>query len=176
MKKYNISINIMFWILLVFIGFAAVVSITNPAWIAEAISPREERVLVKTHIQRLEDPEETEWFYFEATGYSANDPAQGTDSTTATGLEVEEGIVAVDPEVIPLGSQLEIKGLGEFVAEDTGGKIKGNRIDIFFESKQEAIEFGREGVWVTIKDEEIKVARFPEGSSIFFYNGYNVIQ
>jgi len=59
-------------------------------------------------------------------------------------------MIAVDPDVIPLGTRIEIKNMGFFTAEDTGGKIKGNRIDIYFDSKKEAEEFGKKGVWVQI--------------------------
>jgi len=164
MKKYNITINILFWTLIAFISFIAVLSIATPEQIADALLPkRKEKVIIRTQIQRepmvLKVEKDVEWFYFIATGYSADDPAQGTSSITATGSEVKEGIVAVDPEVIPLGTEIEIKGLGKFVAEDTGGKIKGNRIDIFFESKQEAKAFGRKGVWVKVEDDSIQLAQ-----------------
>ena len=46
--------------------------------------------------------------------------------------------------------------MGFFTAEDTGGKIKGNRIDIYFDSKKEAQEFGKKGVWVKIIDNSYK--------------------
>jgi 3D (Asp-Asp-Asp) domain-containing protein len=58
----------------------------------------------------------------------------------------------VDPKVIPLGTRIEIKDMGIFVAEDTGGKIKGNRIDIYFDSKEEAKKFGIRGIWINIID------------------------
>ncbi len=51
--------------------------------------------------------------------------------------------VAVDEHVIPLGSRLRIDGF-EYVAEDTGGKIRGKRIDIFFQTHDEARRFGRQ--------------------------------
>lgn len=56
----------------------------------------------------------------------------GWGSSTATGSSCVEGrTIAVDPRVIPLGSKVYIEGFGDFIAEDTGGAIKGNRIDVY---------------------------------------------
>ena len=116
----------------------------------------EEKIVIKKEpvIVNKTETKTIEWYYFVATGYSANDPTQGTDSITATGKEAYEGIIAVDPKIIPLGTEVEIKDLGKFIAEDTGGKIKGNRIDIYFSTKAEAKEFGKQGIWLRmVKDE-----------------------
>lgn len=51
---------------------------------------------------------------------------------TFSGTPARWGIVATDPTVIPLGSIVRIPGLGEFVAEDTGGAVKGPVVDVFF--------------------------------------------
>lgn len=59
-------------------------------------------------------------------------------------------IVAVDPDIIPLYSIVEIENLGAFIALDTGGLIKGNRIDILFNSKREAMEFGKQTIKVRV--------------------------
>jgi len=109
-------------------------------------------------IQVKEVKEEIEWFYFIATGYSANDPAQGTNNITATGKEIKTGMIAVDTKIIPFGTEIEIKDFGIFTAEDTGGKIKGNRIDIYFETKEEAKNFGRKVIWVRVLDNNIELA------------------
>ncbi|MBF0520916.1 MAG: 3D domain-containing protein [Nitrospirae bacterium] len=52
--------------------------------------------------------------------------------------------VAVDPTIIPIGSLVYIEGVGWRIAEDTGSKIKGKMIDVFFDSEDEAIDFGRQ--------------------------------
>jgi len=93
------------------------------------------------------DQEGNEWKIFKCTGYSLNDMAnQGTNNVVAMGLNAEKfdsiPIIAVDPKVIPLHSIVEIEGMGAFNALDTGGAIKGNRIDILFDSKLEAKKFG----------------------------------
>ena len=67
------------------------------------------------------------------------------DTETATGATPTVGrTIAVDPKVIPLHSHVYIKGMGEFVAEDTGGLIKGKRIDVFLSSAEECFERGIE--------------------------------
>ena len=61
-------------------------------------------------------------------------------------------MVAVDEDVIKLGSRLWIEGIGEVVAADTGGGIKGNRIDIYMDKHEEAVQWGRKVVRVKIMD------------------------
>jgi len=77
-----------------------------------------------------------------ATGYCLT-------GTTATGLPVAPGVVAVDPAVIPLGTRMSIPGYGQGIAADTGGAIKGNRIDVWFASCDDALAFTR-SVTITI--------------------------
>jgi 3D (Asp-Asp-Asp) domain-containing protein len=66
-----------------------------------------------------------------ATSYDANCP--GCNKTTATGLTAGYGVIAVDPKVIKLGSKVYIPGYGIAVAGDTGGQIKGAKIDLGFD-------------------------------------------
>ncbi|ABO48619.1 3D domain protein [Desulforamulus reducens MI-1] len=73
-----------------------------------------------------------------------------TGRRTATGVYPSEGMVAVDPKVIPLGTKLYIEKYGFAVAADTGGDIKGNRVDVFFGSYNQAIKWGRRTVKVQI--------------------------
>lgn len=60
---------------------------------------------------------------------------------TRTGIPVHPGLISVDPSVIPLGSTVVIDGV-EYQAEDTGGMIKGHKIDMAVETHQEALEMG----------------------------------
>ena len=90
---------------------------------------------------------------FTATAYAPFDShglcSDGNPSSTATGTYPTEGrTVAVDPSVIPLGSRLIIEGQGVRVAEDTGGLIKGKRVDIMLDSRREALRFGRQEIKV----------------------------
>ncbi|MDY6065663.1 MAG: 3D domain-containing protein [Finegoldia sp.] len=88
----------------------------------------------------------------EATAYT-DDPAEnGGYSVTALGTPIKPGVAAVDPNVIPLGTNLYVEGYGHARAEDTGGAIKGNRIDLVFSSKAESNAWGRRTVEVTILD------------------------
>ena len=83
-----------------------------------------------------------------ATAYTAN--CNGCSGTTASGQRAGHGIVAVDPRVIPLGSHLYIPGYGHAVAGDTGGSIRGNRVDLGFNSDADAMQFGRRPVTVYV--------------------------
>ena len=83
-----------------------------------------------------------------ASAYSAFDPGNGKQ--TANGTLLKKGIAAVDPNVIPLGTRLFIPGYGEAIADDVGGSIKGNRIDLAFDSRDDALQFGVRNVIVYI--------------------------
>lgn len=85
-----------------------------------------------------------------ATSYTDDPSENGGYSTTRLGTPLRYGVVAVDPRVIPLGTKLYIEGYGYAVAEDTGGAIKGNRIDLCFTNKAQANAFGRRNVKVYI--------------------------
>lgn len=77
------------------------------------------------------------------------------DGLTATGIPVTPGVVAVDPEVIPLGSTVIIDGQA-YLAADTGGTVRGNHVDIAVKSHQEAEALGTTTaeVWVVADDEQ----------------------
>lgn len=79
-----------------------------------------------------------------ATAYCACAECCGkTDGITATGTTATAGrTIAVDPNVIPYGTQVIIDG-NTYVAEDCGGAVKGNDVDIYFDTHEEAVEFGR---------------------------------
>lgn len=88
----------------------------------------------------------------EATGYSNVADETGGGSITAIGSGVRWGIIAVDPRVIPLGSKVYIPAFGRtFIAEDTGGAIKGNIIDIFFDHGDKAREWGRRSIEIYVQ-------------------------
>jgi 3D (Asp-Asp-Asp) domain-containing protein len=78
-----------------------------------------------------------------ATGYSLG-------GSTATGLPVGWGVVAVDPSVIPLGTRMTIPGYGEGVAADTGGGVQGSTIDLWFPTQTQALAWGRRVVTITL--------------------------
>lgn len=86
--------------------------------------------------------------------WSAEHPSRvGTDyiQKTFSGTIPEQGrTLSVDPEVIPFGTTVVING-HEYIAEDSGGAIKGNRADVYFDSHDAALEFGRQTAEVFIK-------------------------
>lgn len=76
----------------------------------------------------------------ESTGKRPGDPSYGV---TASGSFVQPGVtVAADPRVIPMGSKVYIENVGVRVVQDTGGAIKGNRIDVYIPNLSEARRFG----------------------------------
>ncbi|WP_307891707.1 LysM peptidoglycan-binding and 3D domain-containing protein [Bacillus swezeyi] len=87
-----------------------------------------------------------------ATAYTANDG--GMSGVTATGIDLKANknakVIAVDPSVIPLGSKVHVEGYGEATAADTGGAIKGNKIDVFVPSKSAAKNWGVKTVKVKV--------------------------
>jgi len=87
-----------------------------------------------------------------ATAYTAN--CNGCSGVTATGIDLNANpnkkVVAVDPGVIPLGSEVWVEGYGVAIAGDTGGAINGNRIDLHVPSKGEANDFGSQEVKVKV--------------------------
>ncbi|WFD10475.1 3D domain-containing protein [Tepidibacter hydrothermalis] len=87
---------------------------------------------------------------FESTGKRPGDKGYGK---TRMGTTVRPGVIAVDPKVIPLGSKVYIPHLGmTCVAEDTGGAIKGNKIDVYMSSLSKANRFGRKNLKVYVLD------------------------
>ncbi|MDQ0268451.1 LysM peptidoglycan-binding domain-containing protein [Cytobacillus purgationiresistens] len=98
--------------------------------------------------------EGTQELTMEATAYTAS--CEGCSGITATGINLLENpdmkVISVDPSVIPLGSKVYVEGYGEAIAGDTGGAIKGNKIDIFIPNKEDAINYGRQTVKVTVLD------------------------
>lgn len=90
------------------------------------------------------------WMSIQSTGYSTQEPGLSTHTATGIDLRVNPRVIAVDPSVIPLGSLVEIQGLGIYVAGDTGGAINGRIIDIHFSTVSQAMSWGRRTVNVRI--------------------------
>jgi 3D (Asp-Asp-Asp) domain-containing protein len=91
-------------------------------------------------------------FYVSATAYTAY--CNGCSGITATGINLRANpssrVIAVDPNVIPLGSKVWVEGYGYAIAGDTGGAIKGNKIDVFTPTKSEAFKWGRRTVRIKV--------------------------
>lgn len=91
--------------------------------------------------------------YMESTAYSYTEP--GSSYYTALGIDLRQNsqVVAVDPNVIPLGTLVEVEGYGIALAADTGGAIKGNILDVHLGSVEACRQWGRRfNVKVTILD------------------------
>lgn len=110
---------------------------------AEAERQRGEQVETSRGMVRYSDA-----LYMEASAYLPTDG--GGACITASGMVAQRGVVAVDPDVIPLGTRLYIPGYGEAIAADTGGAIVGNKIDLCMEDYGEAMEFGRRDITVYV--------------------------
>ena len=89
-------------------------------------------------------------FAAEATAYSYKQP--GLSNYTAMGIDLRSNpnVIAVDPSQIPLGTLVEVPGYGIAIAGDTGGDIKGNRIDLHYPEVQQAMDFGRQKITIKV--------------------------
>jgi len=91
--------------------------------------------------------------HMEATAYthakSGGDINGNGDGYTATMTRPRRGVCAVDPTIIPFNTVLWIEGYGWARAEDTGGMIKGYRVDVFMETREETLNWGRK--WVEVR-------------------------
>lgn len=87
-----------------------------------------------------------------ATAYTAY--CTGCSGVTATGYDLRANpgakVIAVDPSVIPLGSRVWVEGYGEAIASDTGGAIKGNRIDVFIPDNNKVYQWGVRNVTIKV--------------------------
>lgn len=91
-------------------------------------------------------------FYVKASAYT--DSCRGCTGRTATGLNLRANpslkVIAVDPKVIPLGSKVWVDGYGYAVAADTGGAIRGNKIDVFMPNESDCYRWGVRQVLIKI--------------------------
>ena len=86
----------------------------------------------------------------EVSAYTATDDQCGkSDGITASGTHVKQGRTIAAPSWIPFGTTVVINGVS-YVCEDRGSEIKGNHLDIYMDSLEDAIEFGRKEMRVTI--------------------------
>ncbi|ULT56807.1 SH3 domain-containing protein [Neobacillus drentensis] len=92
-------------------------------------------------------------FTVEATAYT---PLESSSGMTAAGYNIRKNpnmkLIAVDPKVIPLGTKVWVEGYGNAIAGDTGGAIKGKKIDVLLPTTKQALQWGRKNVKVRILD------------------------
>jgi 3D (Asp-Asp-Asp) domain-containing protein len=70
---------------------------------------------------------------------------------TASGTKAKKGTIAADTNVFPFGTRMRIPGYGDGVVEDRGGAIQGGKIDLFFKTHKQALEWGRKTVTVEVR-------------------------
>ena len=108
--------------------------------------------VVTASVSRSAEPQAGKEFYVEATAYTPY--CAGCSGISAAGINLRANsdlkLIAVDPNVIPLGTKVWVEGYGYAVAGDTGGAIKGNKIDILVHSKSEAYSWGRKKVRIKV--------------------------
>jgi 3D (Asp-Asp-Asp) domain-containing protein len=110
-----------------------------------AIAPHEQ----KLHAVKFSEPEEKQAHaprQFKASAYSIN-------GRTRSGVKTQPGTMAADPHVLPLGTVVQVnagKYSGVYTVHDTGGGIKGNRVDVWLPSTKEARRFGRRNVKLVV--------------------------
>lgn len=151
-KKSLIALGIICWIFLLIgmlIGYTLAPTREVPVYMPRAYYYPIESVYAEEQVETVAELPETyqraeDLGEFKLTAYchcaKCNGPWVG--EPTASGAEMTVGrTIAVDPEVIPLGSTVYINGFA-YVAEDTGSAIKGNRIDVLLPSHDEALDFG----------------------------------
>lgn len=125
---------------------------------SQAVSVKAEAKTVEEPKQVAQAPEKKEEaskvITVEATAYTAS--CEGCSGITSTGINLKENpdakVISVDPSVIPLGSKVHVEGYGYATAGDTGGAIKGNKIDVFIPNYDDAVKYGRQQVKVEIID------------------------
>jgi 3D (Asp-Asp-Asp) domain-containing protein len=152
-QKRWLKRNVLWFILLAIISF----SFGTGLVVGKLATDKSEPVLAAY----VEEPAESEWQTFTATAYCPCKKCCGKWALnrpnglvyTASGAIAEEGVtVAADWNILPAGTLIEIDGLGERIVQDRGGVITGNRIDLFFNSHEDALEFGVQEVLVRTLD------------------------
>ena len=96
---------------------------------------------------------------FEATAYDSSVADNGPwAGVTSTGMQMGYGVIAVDPTVIPYGTRMYIESVdgkykyGYAIAGDCGGAIKGKKVDLFYWSRTDCLNFGRRDVKIYFLD------------------------
>jgi 3D (Asp-Asp-Asp) domain-containing protein len=90
-------------------------------------------------------------FTINASAYTAAaDECGKSDGITASGIKVQENRTLACPPQYPFGAKVSIEGYGVYTCEDRGGAIKGNKFDIYMETKAEAFQFGRRNLLAEI--------------------------
>ncbi|MEK4385452.1 3D domain-containing protein [Solibacillus sp. FSL W7-1464] len=152
--RYNISLNTLLELngvedkKEVYEGFVLIL----PDQIKDKKVVEEKKAVEENKKETIDDYEVVKTLTVEASAFTAN--CKGCSGKTATGINLKKNpdikLIAVDPKVIPLGTKVWVEGYGIAVAGDTGGSIKGKRIDVFMKSKKTALNWGRKKVEIKV--------------------------
>lgn len=108
--------------------------------------------VVTANVSRSSEPSSGKEFYVTATAYTPN--CAGCSGISAAGLNLRANpdmkVIAVDPKIIPLGTKVWVEGYGNAVAADTGGAIKGKKIDVLVPTTSKAKSWGRKKVRIKV--------------------------
>lgn len=107
-------------------------------------------------VAEASEPETISLGEYKLTAYCACKNCCGkTDGITASGVKATEGItIAADTTVLPFGTEVIIDG-HTYIVQDRGGAIKGNRIDVYFDDHNEALDFGVRYKEIYVKEGEL---------------------
>ncbi len=122
---------------------AAVVAIDLKSLVPRPVVP------VKKQVSR--SSQQIERRVMTITAYTSRDRGMNGKGVTASGERVREGRTIAADESIPFGAEIHIPQIGTFVVSDRGGAIKGNRLDLYMERREDAIKFGVQELEVFIK-------------------------
>lgn len=125
----------------------------------EPITETEPVTETTSSVTEPEDP----WLDFVATAYCSCEKCCGVWATMrelddngepivqgATGVTLKQGVSVAADTTYPIGTNLEIEGMGTYIVHDRGGAIKGNRLDIYFDNHNDALEFGVQNIRVRV--------------------------
>lgn len=168
-KKKQTKVYIVFWTIVFSIFAAGVIAgvfIGSSACPTKALSVEAENYTQSTQNTATEPPVESEaittepeYIAFTATAYCGCSKCCGKWANNrpdgkvigAAGVELKQGVsIAADLSVLPKWTSVEIKDMGTYIVQDTGGAMTGNRIDIYFDSHEDAMEFGVQTVYLRV--------------------------
>lgn len=119
------------------------------------LAEKREKEEQQRKITNRSEAKRDEWIEFIATGYCSCALCCGISTgITASGAKAQANHTVAMPKAYSFGTKIEIKNLGEFVVEDRGGAINGNKLDIYFNTHQEALNWGRRTVYVRVIENE----------------------
>lgn len=139
-----------------FIGSLGSYAITEKKWDALRVSMKRLEEEISGIKGTIEPFEQVKKFTAKVTGYSNDSKSinvpEWKDGRTATGTIACRGTIAADWNIFKPGTKLYVPGYGIGTIEDRGGKVKGHHLDIFFDSREKALEWGVKQMEIVVED------------------------